>query len=101
MDIHQYVVVVQLLSHVQCFETPSIAASQALLSFTISWTLFKLMSIELGMLSNHLIFYCPLLLLISIFPSIKIFSNELAFLIKWPEYWSFSLASVLPIDIQD
>ena len=56
------------------------------------WSLPKLMSIELVIPSNHLIFCCPLLLLPSIFPSIRVFSNELALLIKWPKYWSFSFS---------
>ena len=63
---------------------------QVSLSFTISWSLLKLMSIELMMPSNHLILCCPLLLLPSIFPSIKVFSNELSLCIRWPKYWSFS-----------
>ena len=65
---------------------------QAPLSFTISWSLLKLMSIESVMLSNHLILCHPLLLLPSIFPSIKVFSSELAFCIRWPKYWSFSFS---------
>ena len=73
--------VVQLLSHVQLFMTPWTAAHQASLSFTISWSLLKLMSIEFVMLSNHLILCHPLLLLPSIFPSIRVFSNESAFCI--------------------
>ena len=60
------------------------------LSFSISWSLLKLMSIVLVMLSNYLILYCPLLLLPSIFPSIRVFSNESALCIRWPKYWSFS-----------
>ena len=66
------------------------AAHQASLSITNSWSLLKLMSIELVMSSNHLILCHPLLLLLSIFPSIRIFSNESALRIKWPKYWSFS-----------
>ena len=66
------------------------AACQASLSFTISWSLFKIMSIELVTPSNHLILCRPLLLLPSIFPSIRVFSNELAPHIRWPKYWSFS-----------
>ena len=62
-----------------------------LLSFTISQSLLKLRSIESVMPSNHLILYCPLLLLPSIFPSIRVFSNESALPIRWPKYWSFSL----------
>ena len=78
------------LSHVRLFATPWIAACQASLSITSSWSLHKLMSIESVMPSNHLILYHPLLLLPSIFPNIRIFSNESAFRIRWPKYWSFS-----------
>ena len=85
------VVVVQLLSRVWLFAIPWIAACQASLSFIISWTLLKLISIELMMPSNHLILYCSLLLLPSIF-HIRIFSNELALCIRWPTYWSFSFS---------
>ena len=70
--------------------TPWTAAHQAFLSLTISWSLLKLMAIESEMLSNHLILCHPLLLLPSIFPSIRVFSNELALCIRWPKYWSFS-----------
>ena len=73
------------------FVTPWTAACQATLSFAISWSLPKLMSTELVMLSNHLILCCPHLLP-SIFPSIRVFYNELALCIKWPKYWSFSLS---------
>ena len=65
---------------------------QASLSFTISWSLLKLVSIESVMLSNYLILCCPLLLLPSIFPSIRIFSNESVVCIRWPKYWSFSIS---------
>ena len=82
---------VQLLSHVQLFATPWTAARQASLSITNSRSLLKLMSIELVMPSNHLILCRPLLLLPSIFPSIRVFSSESALLIRWPKYWSFSL----------
>ena len=71
---------------------PWITACQASLSFTLSWSLLKLMSIELVMPSNHLILCCPLLLLPLIFPSIKVFSNELALHIRWPKDWSFSFS---------
>ena len=71
---------------------PWTSARQASLSFTISRTLFKLMSIESVMPSNHLILCCPLLLLPSIFPSIRVFSNELALCVKWPKYWSFNFS---------
>ena len=94
-------VVVQSLSCVQLFVTPWNAARQASLSFTVSWSLLKLMTIELMMPSNHLILCCPLFLLPSIFPSIRFFSNESALCIRWPKYWSFSSASVLPVNMQD
>ena len=81
--------VVQSLSHVQLFVTSWTAACQASLSFTISQSLLKLMSIELVMPSNHLILCHPLPLLPSIFPSIRVFSNESALCIGWPKYWSF------------
>ena len=68
------------------------AARQASLSFTISWSLPKLMSIESVMLSNHLILCHPLLLLLLIFPSIRIFSSRLALCIRWPKYWSFCIS---------
>ena len=84
--------VVQLLSHVLFFVASGTAACQAPLSFTISWSLLKLMSIESVMLSNHLILCPPPLLLPSTFPSIRVFSNELARPIRWPNYWSFSFS---------
>jgi len=84
-------VVVQLLL-VSDSATPWTAACQDSLSFTISRSLLKLMSIELVISSKHLILCHPLLLLPSIFPSIRIFSNELALQIKWPKYWSFSFS---------
>ena len=83
---------VQSLSRVRHFATPWIAACQASLSITNSWSLLKLMSIELVMPSNHLILCCPLLLPPSIFPSIKVFSNESVLHIRWPKYWSFSFS---------
>ena len=82
--------VAQLLSHVQLFVILWTTAHQASLSFTISQSLLKLMSIESVMPSNHLILCCLLLLLPSIFPSIRVFSKELALHIMWPKYWSFS-----------
>ena len=85
-------IVVQSLSHVRLFVTPWTASCQASLSFTISQSLLKLMSIESVMPSNHLVLYCPLLLLPSIFSSIRIFSNELALHISWPKYYSFSFS---------
>ena len=80
----------QLLSCVQLFATPWTTARQASLSITNSWRLPKLISIESVMPSNHLILCCSLLLLPSIFPNIKVFSNESALRIRWPKYWSFS-----------
>ena len=74
------------------FETPWSVAYQASLSFSISQSLLKLMSIELMMPSNHLILCGPLLLLLSIFPSIRVFSNESALCIRWLNYWSFSFS---------
>ena len=87
-----FVAVVQSLSRVRLFVTPWTAARLASLSFTIFQSLLKLMSLELVMPSNHLILCCPLLLLPSIFPSIRVFSNELALPIRWPKYWSFSFS---------
>ena len=75
--------------------TPWLAARQAFLSFTVSQSLLKFMSLESVMPSNHLILCCPLLLLPSIFPSIRVFSNESAPCIRWPKYWSFSFSMVL------
>ena len=83
---HTYVTVVQSLSHVWLFATPWTAAHQVSLSLTISWSLPKFMSIELVMPSNRLILCRPFLLLLSIFPSIRIFSNELAVPIRWSKY---------------
>ena len=81
---------VQSLSRVRLFATPWTASRQASLSITNSWSLPKLMFIELVMPSNHLILCCPLLLLPSIFPNIRVFSNESALRMRWPKYWSFS-----------
>ena len=83
---------VQLLSCVQLFVTPWTAAHQASLSITDSRSLLKLLSIESVMPSNHLILCCPLLIPPSIFPSIKVFSNESVLCIRWPKYWSFSFS---------
>ena len=83
---------VQEVSHVRHCATPWTAARQASLSISISWSLLKLMSIESVMPSNHLILYRPLLLLPSIFPSIRVFSNESVLHIRWPKYWSFSFS---------
>ena len=82
---------VQSLSCVRLFATPWNAAYQASLSIPNSWSLLRLVSIELVMLPNHLILCCPLLLS-SFFPSIRVFSNESVLCIRWPEYWSFSIS---------
>ena len=89
---HLEVTSIQSFSHVRLFVTPWIAARQASLSITDSWSLHKLRPVELVMSSNHLILCRPLLLLPSIFPNIRIFSNELAFCIRWPKNWSFSFS---------
>ena len=81
---------VWLLSHVRLFATPRTAACQASLSITNSQSLPKLMSVDSVMPSNHLILCCPLLLLPSILPNIRVFSNKSALCIRWPKYWSFS-----------
>ena len=83
---------VQSLSHVQLFATPRTVAHQASLSIANSRSLLKLMSIESVMPSNHLILCRHLLLLSSIFPSIRVFSNELVLCTRWPKYWSFSFS---------
>ena len=83
---------VQLLSRVQLFASPWTAARQASLSTTNTQSLLKLMSIESVMPSNHLILCHPLLPLPSIFPSIRVFSNESVLRIRWPKYWSFSFS---------
>ena len=92
---------VQSLSHVRLFATPWTAACQVSLSITNSWSLLKLMSIESVMPSNHLIFCRPLLLLPSIFPSIRVFSNESILHIRWPKYWSLSFNIISSNDTQD
>ena len=81
------------LSFVRLYVTPWTTARQACLSFTISWSWFKLMSIESVMPSNHLILCCPLLLLPSVFLSVRGFSNKVALRIRWPKYWSFSFST--------
>ena len=83
---------VRLLSCAQLFVTPWIAAHQASLSITNSWSLLKLMSIESVMPSDHLILCCSFLLLLSIISSIRVFSNESVIHIRWPEYWSFGFS---------
>ena len=86
----QYNQSVQVLSHVQLFATLQTAACQASLSITNSWSLFKLMPVEAVMPSHHPILYHSFLFLPSIFPSIRVFSNESVLHIRWPKYWSFS-----------
>ena len=88
---------VQSLSGVQLFVTPQIAARQASLSITNSWSLLKLMPVKSVMPSNHLILCRPLLFLPSIFPSIRVFSNKSTFCNRWPKYWSFSF-SITPFN---
>ena len=94
-----YISAVLSLSHVQFFATPWTTAYEASLSFTSSWSLLTFMPIELVMLSNHLIFCCPLLLWPSIFPSIRVFSSEWVSHIRWPNIGV--LASVLSMNIKD
>ena len=90
------VVVVQLLSCVQIYLTPWTAAHWAPWSSTgVCWSFLQVMSIESVMLSNHLILCCPFLLLPSIFPSIRVFSNESTLRMRWPKYWSFSCLLLL------
>ena len=90
--VSEHVVLLQFSSVSQSCPTPWTAAHQASLSITNSWSLPKLMSIESVMLSNRLILCCPLLLLPSIFPNIRVSSNESALHIRWPNYWSFSFS---------
>ena len=89
-DSPPYISSVQSFSHVWLFATPLTAACQTTLFITSSRSLLKLMCIESVMPSNHLILCCPLLLSPSIFPSIRVFSNESALCVRWPKYWSFS-----------
>ena len=91
-----YLSSVQSFSCACLFVTPWTAACQAVLSITNSWSLFKLMSIESMMSPNHFIPCRPLLLLSSVFPSIRVFSNESVLHIRWPKYWSFSFSISLP-----
>ena len=92
---------VQSLSRVWLLVTPWTAARQASLSITNSWRLLKIMSIESVMPFNHLILCRPLLLPLSIFPSMRDFSNESALHIRWPKYWVSTSTSVLPMNTQD
>ena len=87
-----FVVVVQPLSHFRLFAIPWTAARQTSLSFTISQSLVKLMSIELMMPSNHLVLCRPILLLPTVFPRITVFSNESSLCMMWPKYWSFNIS---------
>ena len=89
-DLECYISSVQSLSHVQLFATPWTTAHQAFLSITNSWSPPKPMSIVSVMPSNHLILCRPLLLLPSVLPRIRVFSNESALHVRWPKYWSFS-----------
>ena len=88
----RHFIVVQSLSYVWLFATPWTAACQVSLSFAISWSLFKFMSIELVMPPNHLILCHPLLSLSLIIPSIRVFSIEMVLHIRWPKYWRFSFS---------
>ena len=90
-----HVAIVQSLSHVWIFATPWIAACQASMSFAVSWSLLKFMSVELVMPFNHLVLCHPLLLWASVFPSIRVFPNELALHIKWPKSIGASALSLL------
>ena len=92
VNIYMLLLLLSRFSRVRLFVTPWTAACQASLSITNSWCLLKLMYIELVMLSNHLILYLPLLLLPSIFPSIRVCSKESVLRIRWPKYWSFSFS---------
>ena len=89
---NKFFVVVKSLTHVPLFATPWTVAHQASLSITTSQSFLKLMSIESVIPSNHLILCHPLLLLPSVFPSIRVFSNESVLHIRWPKYWSFSIS---------
>ena len=86
---------VQSPSHIQLFASLWTVASQASRSLTISWSLAKVMPAESVMPSNHLILYRPFLILPTIFPSIRVFSNESALCIRWPKYWSFSIGILM------
>ena len=88
--ISHYLAALQSLGHVRLFATPWTAAHQASLSLTIPWSLLRLMSIRSVMPPNHLILCHPLLLLPSVFPSIRVFSTESALHIRWPKHWNFS-----------
>ena len=92
--------IVQLLGCVRLFATPWTTACQASLSFTPSWSLFKPMSIETVVPSNHLILCHPFVFLPSIFPSVRVFSKESALHIKWPKCWNLASEPVLPMNIQ-
>ena len=95
-----FIVVIQLLSHVRPFGTPWTELYHAFLSFTVSYSLLKLMSVESVMPSNHPVLYCPIFFLPSIFPNTRVFSSELALPIMWPKIGPSASASVLPMNIQ-
>ena len=98
---HSFVfIVIQLLSHVWLFATPLTELHHASLSFTVSYSMLKLMSIESVMPSNHPVLYCPIFFLPSIFPSTRVFSSELALPIRWPKIGTSASASILPMNIQ-
>ena len=92
MCLLKVIFIVQSLSCVLLFVTPWTAVCQVSLSSTVFWSLLEVLSIESVMSSNHLIFCHPLLLLPSVFPSIRVFSNESVLCIRWPKYWSFSFS---------
>ena len=93
LTLYKVVAVAQWLSRVRLFVTPWTEERQAPLPSTISWSLLRFMSTESVMLSDYLIFCCPLSLLPSIFSSIRVFSNESTLCIRWPKYWSFSFSN--------
>ena len=98
-----YIAIILLFSRsvMSDFVTPCTAVHQASLSITNSQSLLKLMTIDSVMPSNHLILCLPLLLLPSVFPSIRVFSNDLVLHFRWPKYWSFSFSNSLLMNIQD
>ena len=101
LKLFEYLSTVKSLSRVQLFVIPWTVAHQASLSITNSWSLLKLMSIESVIPSSHLILCHPLLLLPSIFASIRVSSNETALCIRWPKYWSFSFNIRLHLPLND
>ena len=97
MRTQTYISSVEALSWAWLFVTPWTAAHQAYLSITYSWSLFKLLSIESVMPSNHLVLCCPLLILASTLPSSRVFSNESVLCIRWSKYWKFSISPLMNI----